>query len=129
MSLEAVATVLEGNQVAVRGSDLFLHVLPDTPSNVVALVRFGGPPPVYLHDHAGPRLDPMDFQVVVRNSDPVAAESTSLAAYRVLGAVDAALLSGITIISIRPHQLPFPLERDDNGRFVWVCNYTMTMEV
>jgi len=129
MSVEAVAALLEGSQVATRGTDLYLHVLPDTPNNVVAVNRYGGPPPVYVHDHAGPRLDPIAFQVVVRNTDVVAAEATAVAAYRCLAAVDAAVVAGVNIISIRPDQVPFPMERDDNGRFVWVCNYVMTTEV
>lgn len=102
---------------------IFASQLPATPDAAVAVVRYAGEAPAFVHDLAGIALDRPRVQVLVRELTYSAAEARAGAICNTLARVANAALAGVPYPRITPLQTPFPLERDANGRVVFVCNY------
>lgn len=127
--LDEVSTYLQTNGVGTVGTVVFLDYLPDTPDTVVSLfANPGSPPTTVMGGSSGaavvrnPRL-----QVFTRGTADgagvVAARVAIDAIYALLEQVVNTTLSSVRYLSIEAVDEPALLERDEQQRPVYVCNF------
>jgi hypothetical protein len=117
--LETLATTLEEANLATRGTDLFLGLLPDAPDAALALFETAGQPPSYIHNQLWPALDRPGVQLCCRDDDYAQGRDRMQAAYE-------ALCDSTSYVAIQPIQPPFALARDERHRPRWAVNFVVT---
>lgn len=117
--------VLAAAGIGVEGETLFWSTLPDEPAACVAVYETGGEPPDT--SKAGIEARNPRLQVLCRAEDYEAAMAKAEAAYAALVAVRGEIVgSGAVYHSIRPLQEPFAIGKDDAGRSLISCNYSVS---
>lgn len=76
---EAIATYLQTGGYGTLGSSLFIDFMPPTPSNLVVVTEYNGPPPERTIGQKLPTIQRGKVQIFVRNTDPGTALSSALA--------------------------------------------------
>lgn len=113
-----------GTFAATSGWGIFLNVEPNTPDTTITLYDTGGPPPGgYANRSIHPTLY-SSFLVRVRGNGYTAAHAKLQAIVRNLKEQAPFNTSGLVHYAgiLRTSDILF-LERDDQKRFVWVCNF------
>ncbi len=126
MLLPELGTYLQTAGIGTLGTDLFLGELPANPDNCVAILEYGGMAPEHDLGTTALRYEFPRVQVVVRNTSYATGR---LKAQDILGdmaAVANETLTSVYYLEAAPLQSPFLLERDDNDRWVFACNYQIT---
>ena len=122
-----LGTYMAANVTAVTltlGTNLFLGRLPDTPDTCVAVFETAGLSPVdamggsTLPAYTRPRA-----QTLVRAAAYSDAASLAEDIFKQLTKIDNEALSGTTYLRAEGLQTPFYIERDDQERAVFSCNY------
>ena len=118
-TLDEIGTYLETQGVGTQATDLFLRSAPDTPDACVAVLEYGGAPPVPKMGNTPGAviLERPRIQVRARAATYTAAETKAKAAWSALHWF-VGTLSGTVYYKIEALQSPFLLERDENNRFI-----------
>ena len=104
------------------GTNLFLGRLPDAPDSCVALYQTGGAAPDDQFGSAAPQVERPSVQVRVRADDYATAEALASDVWGVLVLVANQTLTSTRYLRLAVDQSPFPLERDNQDRPVFVFN-------
>ncbi len=123
MLLPELGTYLQTAGIGTLGTDLFLGLLPPTPDNCVVIAEYGGMAPEHNQGTLTLRYEFPRVQVLVRNTSYA---TGMLKARDIMGDMAAAAdstMSGVVYHSVDALQSPFFLQRDDNNRWVFACNY------
>ncbi len=104
------------------GTNLFLGRLPDAPDTCVALFQSGGSTPDDQFGSAAPKVERPGVQVRIRAADYATAESLAAEVWGVLVLVANQTLTSTRYLRLAVEQSPFPLERDEQDRPVFVFN-------
>lgn len=131
MLLDDIADVLTSGGVAERGVDIFKSRMPAQPAAAVA-VLYGGSSAPPVHAMAGSAGQALAERPVIsvwtRACQPGDAAKRAQDAFFVLDGLGTRLINGVLYHSIYAVQSPFLLERDENDRTVFACNYVVTRE-
>jgi len=122
--LDDIASYLQTNGVGTVGVDIFLGSWPVGPNNAVAIFEYAGEPPDLHWPGEYPGL-----QVQVRNKSYEAGRQKIEQVKNVLHGVAETVVNNHRYLLIRANQSPFFLERDENNRAVFVCNFRVIKEV
>lgn len=123
MLLDEIASYLASQGVGTEGVDLFKSLMPDEPSNCVALYDYGGSPPAMTLGAGAAQWEEPRIQVVARATTYSAARTKIGDVFTVLHSLLNTTLSGTLYISIEAVQSPFLLDRDESGRVRCACNF------
>lgn len=124
MLLNDIAVYLQANDVGTVGTDIFLGQLPATPDNVIALFEYAGEPPDLHWPGEYPSL-----QILVRNKSYDAGRQKIEQVKNILHGMAETVINSHRFLLIRANQSPFLLERDENSRAIFVCNFRVIKEV
>lgn len=124
MLLEDIGNYLQANGVGTIGADIFLGQLPASPDNVVAVFEYAGEPPDLHWQGEYPGL-----QILVRNKSYLAGRSKIEQARNVLHGMAETAINNHRYLLIRANQSPAFLQRDENNRVIFVCNFRVIKEV
>ncbi len=127
--IEELGDYLQTQGVGTLAEDLFLGGLPDEPDAAVAIQEYQGEAPAFAHGTSGVNIEQRRFQVIGRGLTSTAAGVLAQGANAVLIAVKNRILGGTYYVGIYPLQSPFPLGKDGNGRYRFVCNYRVEKAV
>lgn len=118
MMIRDIAQILQSNGIGTIGADIYLGQLPASPDNVVAVFEYGGEPPD-LHAN----IEYPGLQVMVRNKRYDAGRQKIEQARNVLHGLAETVVNGHRYLLIRANQSPAFLQRDENNRAIFVCNF------
>ena len=106
------------------GTNLFLGREPDSPDTCVTLYETGGagPDDTFGGDTA-PSLENPGLQVRSRAAAYSTAQSLAVDVWSLLAKVINETLTSTKYLKISPVQSPFALDRDDQDRMIFVCNF------
>jgi Bacteriophage minor capsid protein len=104
--------------------------MPASPSRVLVVRPYGGPPSDLGFGVDGIQFEYPGLQMVSRGepNDYVEPLQRLERAYQAGAKVQARTLSGTYHLLWSPQQPPFPLDKDENGRFIFVCNFIVQKE-
>lgn len=119
--IEEVARYVQDNGLGVMGTDLFGHIYPPRPDDVIVLTQIRPGDAIRTMsktlDHV---VEP--FTVTVRNTSPTLAYTKAWAIFTLLDNFTG-LLSGINYRLIVGRGVPFNVGPDENNRLRWSCDY------
>lgn len=115
-----------GTADLILGSNLFLSNLPDSPDTCVTIYHTGGTNLGETFGDGKPLMEEATVQVVARADSFSTAEALARDIYGLLAALIQESINGVLYHRVAPRQAPFPLERDDQNRMLFVCNYDVT---
>lgn len=110
----------------VLGTNLFLSNLPDSPDTCVTVYHTTGSSAGETFGSSVPLMEYAVIQVVARAESFSTAESLARDLYTLLAGLIQTEVNSVLYHRVAPRQAPFPLERDDQNRMVFVCNYDVT---
>ena len=119
-----IAQILQNNGIGTLGADIFLGQLPASPDNVVAVFEYAGEPPD-LHSN----VEYPGLQVLARNKSYDTGRQKIEQAKNILHGLTETVINGHRYLLIQAKQSPAFLERDENNRAVFVCNFRVIKEV
>lgn len=124
MILADIGSILQSAGVGTVGTDIFLGKLPATPDNCVAVFEYAGEPPDLHWNGEYPGL-----QILVRNKNYDTGRQKIEQVKNILHGMAETVINNHRYLLIRANQSPFLLERDENGRAIFVCNFRIIKEV
>ncbi|MCL6611179.1 MAG: minor capsid protein [Peptococcaceae bacterium] len=122
MLIRDIAQILQTNGIGALGVDIFLGQLPASPDNAVVLYPTGG----FAQDLPLPDVK-MTAQVLVRDKSYQAGYERIWRIFNLLDGGESRFIeapSGRKMVA-QAMQPPFFLERDENGRSVFVFNVSI----
>lgn len=129
MICEHIAAYLQTLGHGTLGVNLFIDVLPEAPDDVIVVTSSGGFAPSFVQDKRGINTEMPTFQVATRSRSVPSAKAKSHAIYLDLQKLDNVIVDGVFFQRLSPMQPPFAIERDDNNRWIWGCNYVAEKEL
>ena len=106
------------------GTNLFLGREPASPDTCVTLYEPGGAAPDDpVGGNTAPSLENPGLQVRSRAAAYSTAQSLAVDVWALLAKVINETLTSTTYLKISPVQSPFALDRDDQDRMIFVCNF------
>lgn len=127
--LEELAARLEANGIATRGVDLFLHVAPDKPDEIMTLVDYTADAPEWVQDNGKVDHENVRVQLGCRAVRPEVCRLWAERAYQVLMQIHNETISGTRIFWCAPVDAPSMIGRDENGRFLTTVNFRIAKEL
>ncbi len=124
MLLEAIALLVEQNALGTRGIDLFEGKLPASPDNAIAIFEYAGEPQMVNQPIEFPSL-----QLLVRNTSYQAGRAKIENIKNLLHGRHEELLSNVRYLFVSVKQNPYLLQRDENDRVIFVCNFSVIKEL
>lgn len=122
--LDDLGAYLDTNSSLTLGTDLFLGVLPETPSNCVALFENGGVSPDFtLGTNNLPILERPELQFIVRNSSYSTGNDLSDTIYRIFTQVANQTINSVKYLRIQAISNPSVMDRDSNRRVLFTANF------
>lgn len=118
MLIRDIAQILQTNGIGVLGTDIFLGQLPASPDNVVAVFEYAGEPPDLHWPGEYPGL-----QILVRNKSYEAGRQKIEQVKNILHGLAETVVNNHRYLLIRANQSPAFLQRDENNRAIFVCNF------
>jgi len=122
--IKDIGGILQANGIGVLGTDIFLGQLPASPDNVVAIFEYAGEPPDLHWPGEYPGL-----QILVRNKSYDAGRQKIEQAKNVLHGLTETVINLHRYLLVRANQSPAFLQRDENNRAIFVCNFRVIKEV
>lgn len=111
------------------GTNLFYGRLPDDPDVCVALVEYGGEPPVsVMGATVFPVVEQPRLQVLTRAAGYASASSLAVSVWAVFEGVVNSTIGSTRYHRVAGLQNPFPLERDSQDRVVFAQNFKVSRE-
>lgn len=129
MIVEEIANYLNVLGVATLGTDLFMHVSPDEPDDLMLVNEYAGDEPEFVQDQLRVDLENPRIQIVVRSERPEVGRALAEQAYQALMDIRNDVLSGTRILWCRPSDTPAMIGRDDSGRFLTTVNFRVKKEL
>ena len=106
------------------GTNLFLGREPASPDTGVPLDETGGAAPAdTFGGDTAPSLENPGLQVRSRSAAYSTAQSLAVDVWSLLAKVINETLTSTKYLKISPVQSPFALDRDDQDRMIFVCNF------
>ena len=105
------------------GTNLFLGRLPDSPDTCVGLIQTGGTAPTDTFGTSYPPLENQGLQTLVRAASYATGEALAVDVFKSLQSVENQTLTSTLYLKIEANQSPFALERDEQERVIFSCNY------
>ena len=126
--LDDVGTFMAANvsdTTLTLGTNLFLGRLPDTPDTCVAIYETAGTPPtdVFGADSAPP-IENAGLMCHTRATAYSDCQSLAVDVMKTLSKVINETLTSTAYYKIEATQSPFALDRDEQERMVFSCNFT-----
>lgn len=125
--LEAIADYLIAEGLATaKGTDIFAETMPTDPDTVVVLYEYAGRPP----NVPGCETVERKFQVETRSMDPDAAKAKNWSIFNVLHPTEPSkqALTSSRWGLLYAIDTPSKLKEDENGRTIYVCNYSIVTQ-
>jgi hypothetical protein len=97
---EAIATYLQTGGYGTLGSSIFVDFSPSTPFNCIVVTGYQGPPPDRGIGSKLPIVQRPKVQVVVRNSDPSTALTSTMAINNYLEGVAGVISDGVLLVFV-----------------------------
>lgn len=129
MIVEEIANYIDSRGFATLGTDLFMHVSPDEPNDVMAVIEYAGDDPEFVQDQLRVDIENSRVQIVVRSSQPEVGRALAEQVYQALMDIRNDVLSGTRILWCRPVDTPAMIGRDDSGRFLTTVNFRVKKEL
>lgn len=123
MLLAELGAYLATEGVGTVGTTIFYGGLPDSPDNCLALLEYGGRAPEHDLGTTALRHEYPRVQVLTRNTVYLTGIKKAQDVTHAFTAVRNTTLSDVGYKGIDPVQSPFSLGQDNNGRWVFACNY------
>jgi hypothetical protein len=134
MVLDDLGMYIEAEALATVGTDLILGHMPASPSLCCALLEYGGDAPLRNQNegaaHSGvqsgerPRV-----QLLCRASSYSVGHSLIRSIWTLLDGIVNETINGVGYVRVAALQSPFFLEFDDNKRYLFAVNFTVTKAV
>lgn len=122
--LDDLGAYLDTNSSLVLGTDLFLGVLPEIPSNCVALFENSGVSPDFtLGTNNLPILERPELQVIVRNGSYSTGNTLADTIYRVFTQITNQTINSVNYLRIQAIASPSVMDRDSNRRVLFTTNF------
>lgn len=122
--LEDLGGYLDTQTALTLGTDLFLGLLPDTPSNCVAMLENSGVGPDFtMGSNNLPKLERPEIQVIVRNSSYATGRSLADTIYRALTQIANQSINSNTYLRVQAIATPSVMDRDANRRVLFTTNF------
>lgn len=126
---DEIANLFSGHGAATFGGDFFVGSVPDVPADAVGFYEYGGETPLHTKDRRLPINELPRFQLLTRSVGYVAGRNRAETLHRILLGFRGGLV-GVEYARIAAMQSsPFLLDRDDKGRYRFVCNYQARKEL
>jgi hypothetical protein len=129
MILEELADHLVAEGLAVLGTDLFLHVMPDKPDACASLINYSGDEPDYVQEERKVDVENPRVQLAVRSKQPQVCRERAEVLYQSLMQIRNQTFTGTRILWVRPVDSPTMAGRDENGRYLTTVNFRITKEL
>lgn len=134
MVLEDLGVYLEGLALVTVGTNLILGHLPASPIVCCALLEYGGDPPLRNQSEGAARSGAQSgerprIQLLCRSESYVAGRSLIQSIWEALDGVVNQTINGTSYVRVAALQSPFFLEFDDNKRYLFAVNFTVTKAV
>lgn len=131
--IEEIGTYLAASTaIGALGTDLFLNVLPESTRVVVGVLEAPGGQPQYVLAGSKAAYNTASIDVLARSTvgpsgvaNPTAARQRIQHVWNRLSAVANQTLSGSTYLRIEPDNEPYLLDRDERGRVVFGCSFSV----
>ena len=117
--------------------NLVLTELPDrtgVPDTIMALYETGGMAPHWAFGSTSPVYETAGLQIISRSSLYATAHDRAHIAYKILGGIRNQYLPSTSAstkclyLDCNPDQPPFSIGKDENGRWLISCNFTVRKE-
>lgn len=106
------------------GTNFFYSTVPESPDNCVALIEESGVSPMFTQGSNGlPVIERPQVQILVRHTSYETGRSLIEDLYRILTQVTNQSISGTTYLRVAAVSSPVMIERDDNRRCIFTCNF------
>ena len=106
------------------GTNLFLGRLPDSPDTCVGIYETGGNAPTDVFGgNTAPPIENAGLMCHTRASSYSDCQSLAVDIMKTLTKVINEALTGTTYYKIEANQSPFGLERDEQERMIFSCNF------
>lgn len=109
-----------------KGIDIFAETMPPNPDTAIILFEYAGRPPNIPCETVERR-----FQVATRAMDPDAARAKNWSIYNVLHPTELGDKQSLTLDRwglLHAIDTPSKLKIDENGRTIYVCNYSIVTQ-
>jgi len=126
--LDDVGTFMAANvsdTTLTLGTNLFLGRLPDTPDTCVAIYETAGESPIDVFGaDSAPPIENAGVMCHTRAAAYSDCQSLAVDIMKTLSKVINETLTSTYYYKVEPEQSPFGLERDEQERMVFSCNFT-----
>lgn len=129
MVVEDIATILQAGGIGTIGVDLFQHVSPDKPDDLVTVAEYTSDEPQWIQDSETVDVENTRVQVAARSMRPETGRLVAERAYQLLMTVKGQTINGTRYLWCRPADAPGMVGRDENGRFLSVVNFRIAKEL
>lgn len=127
--LEDIGGYIDTNTSLTLGTNLFLGLLPETPSNCVAIFEESGVSGLYTQGTSNlPRLERPQLQFIVRNESYSTGRSVAEDVYRVLIQVANRTINSNLYLRIEATGAPAVMDRDLTKRVLFTCNFDVVRQ-
>jgi hypothetical protein len=129
-----LAAHVEGLAIVTRGTDMFLGRLPTEPSECCALVEYSGDPPLRNQSEGAARSGAQSgerprVQLLCRATDYDTGRSLIQSIWQALDGIVNQTVNGTFYVRVSAINSPFFLMRDDNERWIFAANFSVTKAV
>ncbi len=106
------------------GTNFFYGLLPETPDNSVVLLENSGVSPVFTQGSVNtPKIERPQLQFIVRNTSYENGSALANSLYLFLTAIANQSINGTQYLRVVAMSSPSVIERDDNRRVLFTCNF------
>ncbi|MGB9613900.1 MAG: minor capsid protein [Fervidobacterium sp.] len=124
MILQEIGQFLQAKGIGTLGINIFLGQLPAKPDDIIAIFEYAGEPPDLHWQGEYPRV-----QVMVRNISYEKGREKIEEVKNILHGLSEKILDNKRYLLIQALQSPFFMQRDENSRAIFVCNFKTIKEV
>jgi hypothetical protein len=129
MIVEDIGAYLQANGIGTLSVDLFLHVAPDKPDDLMSVTEYSSDPPQYIHDKAKVEIELPRIQIAARSMRPEVGRLKAERAYQLLMAIHNGIIGTTRYLWCQPVDSPAMVGRDENGRFITTVNFRVSKEL
>ena len=129
MLLAELGAYLATEGVGTVGTDIFYGTLPATPEACVALFEYGGIAPEHNLGTTALRYEMPRVQVLTRHGTYLTGIKKAQDVTNAFAAIANSTISEVYYLHVEPLQSPFLLDRDQNDRWIFACNYQVRKAV
>lgn len=122
--LEDLGGYVDTGTALTLGTDLFLGILPETPTNCVALLENGGTSGMYTQGSNNlPELERPEIQFIVRHASYATGRALADTVYRRLTQIANQTINSVLYLRVEAISSPDVMDRDAERRILFTCNF------